>query len=442
MCGNWNSEQPTCYGATMDSKRRSANTNRTAWLLGVTTIIVALFGCSSHDAAPALTCRSGKFYIGDAEFTSCNQCSAEPSCFQNSTSYTYDSDGNRTGGSGSTVATCKGQTATIEYSVAASGEKTGAQCVGAAQEGVAPLCQGESCRTNIVLPGGTFLQGRDDSGNDACSADMSCDADELPAHESTVSTFALDKYEVTVGRFREFVNAYVNNEVSVPAAGSGANPNAAATGWDTAWNSQLAASQANLKSYIACSDSFQTWTDTAGANETQAMNCVSWYEAFAFCVWDGGRLPTESEWEYAAAGGSEERLYPWGNAHPDCSYANFYDAARDDPSDTYNTSYCSPFGVWPVGSTPIGAGRWGHQDLAGNVWEWTFDAPAAYLAAATSDYANTAEDAHKSRVVRGGGMTFAMSSARSSDIRAASRNSIEYGLRDYYIGFRCARSAP
>ncbi len=49
-----------------------------------------------------------------------------------------------------------------------------------------------------------------------------------------------------------------------------------------------------------------------GTNETYAINCMTWYEAFAFWVWAGGRLPIEAEWEYAAAGGDENRLYPWG----------------------------------------------------------------------------------------------------------------------------------
>ena len=90
-----------------------------------------------------------------------------------------------------------------------------------------------------------------------------------------------------------------------PAAATGAHPNLANSGWDAAWNQFLSADTATLIGAIKCNATFQTWTDTAGSNENLPINCLTWYDAMAFCIWDGGYLPTEAEWNYAAAGGLE-----------------------------------------------------------------------------------------------------------------------------------------
>jgi formylglycine-generating enzyme required for sulfatase activity len=251
-----------------------------------------------------------------------------------------------------------------------------------------------------------------------------------PAHSSTVSSFALDKYEVTVGRFRKFVNVYVSNTASAPADGAGVNPAIAGTGWQSAWDTNLPATPAAFKAFLK-GGSYQTWTDNVGANENLAINYVDWYEAFAFCIWDGGRLATESEWEYAAAGGAENRIYPWGATAPDCTYANFYTGS----------AYCGPGAtpaVAPVGSYVPGNGKWGHADLAGNVWEWVFDGYAAYSASATNNYANTT--AGSFCVIRGGG--FDLHHVATS-LRAAYRDSSTPGdhAYGYAIGLRCSRTA-
>jgi formylglycine-generating enzyme len=53
---------------------------------------------------------------------------------------------------------------------------------------------------------------------------------------------------------------------------------------------------------LACHSTNQTWTDTVGSHENLPINCINWYEAYAFCIWDGGFLPSDAESEYAAAG--------------------------------------------------------------------------------------------------------------------------------------------
>ena len=112
-----------------------------------------------------------------------------------------------------------------------------------------------------------------------------------------------------------------------------------------------------------------TWTISPGANERKPLNWVSFYIAFAFCVWDDGRLPSEAEWNYAAAGGDEqEGRYPWG-AGLDQTCA-VYDARRTASL----PGQCGATDIIEVGfRSPKGDGRFGHADLSGNVAEWVRD---------------------------------------------------------------------
>ena len=280
------------------------------------------------------------------------------------------------------------------------------------------------CSTATPIPGGTFYRGYD-VASDGMYSDM--------AHPATVSAFVLDRFEVTVGRFRAFVDAGMGTQASPPAAGTGAHAKIPGSGWDANWDGQLAADAATLDAALQCDLQRHTWTTTAGANEDLPVNCVTWYEAAAFCAWDQGFLPTDAEWNYAAAGGDEQRAYPW--SHPadttaiDCAHAN------------YNPNYPSgPFCVngligMPnrVGSeSPMGDDRWGHADLGGNVGEWVLDGYAPYTTTC-NDCAELTSTSN--RVVRASDYANAAPTVRS----AFRKYTTPTGNRDPKIGFRCAR---
>ncbi|HEX3346307.1 MAG TPA: SUMF1/EgtB/PvdO family nonheme iron enzyme, partial [Polyangiaceae bacterium] len=352
---------------------------------------------------------------------------------------------------------CAGNT---PQTCSASGQwQPGAACAGATPYCVAGVCGAEpascapggagrtscgtgsaSCCASLAVAGGGYDRTFDPVAADG-GVDVADDGGaEGLADPATVSNFRLDQYEVTVGRFRGFVAAWTAGWR--PKAGSGkhahlnggqglVNSGAAAgdggvayeTGWDAVdWDAELAPNSANL---AACTN--PTWTPKPAAQESLPVNCVTWPEAYAFCIWDGGFLPSEAEWAYAAAGGAAEREYPWGATDP--GTASQYGIYGCDHGPAACNTAAS---LAPVGTATLGAGAWGQLDLAGNVGEWTLDWSAPY-ADPCSDCAYLTPATY--RVDRGG----AYYSPRSGVLSSYRGSATPTGRFDI-VGFRCART--
>lgn len=253
--------------------------------------------------------------------------------------------------------------------------------------------------------------GKAGPGYDTCGADRQqscCAVSSVPdgaAEGYPVGPFELDVYEVTSGRFEAFVAATGGNLREAAAQGNWPD-------WKPEWTAKLPSSRAEVDNELGPACKFRSALDDFGAltwpadrivqsvngymvddNERAAdiradataprlhqkpINCVSYYVAAAFCAWEGGRLPTDAEWGYAATGGADRRTYAWGNellaAHAVTDLkpeeGHFFTYPEDFP---FNGLGMNAYHIAPPGSKPLGRSRWGQADLGGNVLEWVAD---------------------------------------------------------------------
>jgi len=256
----------------------------------------------------------------------------------------------------------------------------------------------ENCCATVLVNGGTFNRNND------------------PTYPATLGDFHLDRFEVTVARFNRFIAAGQGLQSAAPQAGSGKSDlNPKDTGWDPAWNTYLATTSQALATNVQCINA----TFLSGEGRLP-MNCINWYEAYAFCIWDGGRLPTDAEWTYAAVGGGGadgQRLYPWSVPPSSTTIDN-----------TYAVYYTTEPAI--VGSrSPKGDGKWQQADLIGNAAEWLADYAGAYPMPC---YNCVNQSASERRVIRGGQWSF-----------PALDNTAQYQVlpdaREGSYGARCAR---
>jgi formylglycine-generating enzyme required for sulfatase activity len=267
------------------------------------------------------------------------------------------------------------------------------------------------CPELVVIPAGRFRM-----GTDAPSAKP----DARPAHEVTVSRFAIGRTEVTRAQYRLFAS-----ETGRGASG----PCTSDPDLDGRWQDVPAAN----------------WEHSGfPSGEDHPVTCVTWADASAYADWlaaktgEPYRLLSEAEWEYAARAGTTSE-YPWGDAGDGmCAFAN-------GPDDTVFAKFpgwsrakgaaCDDGEVFTAVVASYKANGFGIYDMPGNVWEWTADCYEPDYTRQPRDGSAYTEGACTRRALRGGSWVYGI-----GDLTSAQRNGLPRpGQRGADIGFRVAR---
>ncbi len=278
----------------------------------------------------------------------------------------------------------------------------------------------------VLIPGGTATLGIDSADIPHFQSVFQINHAELfsnstPKHTVNLQPFYLDKFLVTNAQFFAFTRRFEKEDSSEKLA-----------------RLDQPFTEEDPRSKYADRKNLKHWVDghVPVGLENHPVTNVTWYDAVAYCRWQGKRLPTEAEWEFAARGGSNP-IFPWGDASADPSRAN-YSAS--------NLGTTSPVGNYP-------ANPYGLYDMAGNVWQFTADEWAPYPSAppkkqkadkngAPSDLGNLHLHAFDflsvttRRVIRGGSFGGA-----PVNLWVEYRDSHPPDGAQPFVGFRCAKSA-
>ena len=254
----------------------------------------------------------------------------------------------------------------------------------------------------IVIEGGSFEMG---SAVEK-SLTKPIFATEQPVHTVTLSTFEMMKNETIVGQYRACVDAEVCTEPVV-----------------------LVESEAS-----DCTSELLTHNWINSNREQHPVNCVSKTQAERFCIFIGGRLPSEAEWEYAARNRGERVLFPWGDEDWTCDRAVLGDGVNEG---------CGLGTTWPVCSKPNGHTREGLCDMIGNVYEFVADVfHFDYVGAPSNGSAWLDTERTPAGLVRGGSFSFDFIETTETTTRRLASKTNDIPSTDAVstiYGFRCAR---
>ena len=266
----------------------------------------------------------------------------------------------------------------------------------------------DGCPELVVIPAGEFRMGSPASEEGRYDT-------EGPLRRVAVESFALGRREVTRAEYAAFVTA------TGRGSGDGCR---VLTGSE--WNTNAEAS----------------WRAPGFAQGGgHPVVCVNWLDAQAYVEWlsegtgKSYRLPSESEWEYAARAGTTTARY-WGAGSDDqCRYANGADAAAKSRFNGWIVAGCDDGVIWTASAGSYGANDFGLFDVLGNVWEWVEDCWHENYAGAPADGSPWRGGDCGRRVLRGGSWLNA-----PRFLRSAARVSTPPGSGTYLAGFRVART--